>query len=437
MAACTAAREMYEERTVCIMDGSKSVCIEILSTWRRSKYALCYNRRVFNPRPYDIERCARPQDLNSFVGLNYKCQELYDEPRLAALRDTVLKPFWDHVFRIWCQSTPELFDYVHNWLCSRVQRPWYRVDCALILRSEQGAGKGVIMDKLAEVLGKQYMSKPPSLEHITGNAFNKHFFYRSLVMFLDEAFYAGSKATKNQMKTKITEPYVVINEKHVPQYTIERFSSVVLASNEDHVINREVKSRRYLCLGLNNSYAGVHRDGSEKSAYFATILQVDPQILCNYMCSVNLEGWSGRDVPATVEGEQQAIQSMSMEDKFVLNVLEDPNIIQEARLEYQRVHPDCRHVYERPEDMDPLGGPYVKSALFELFQRSVKRKLLPKQVFEILKESIPGVRNDPEKPRVHGKQERLLLFPNLEQARVAYKAKVGLKLHQFSNVNNE
>ena len=75
-------------------------------------------------------------------------------------------------------------------------------------------------------------------------------------MFLDEAFYAGSKATKNQMKTKITEPYVVINEKHVPQYTIERFSSVVLASNEDHVINREVKSRRYLCLGLNNSYAG-------------------------------------------------------------------------------------------------------------------------------------------------------------------------------------
>ena len=90
------------------------------------------------------------------------------------------------------------------------------------------------------------------------------------------------------------------------------------------------------------------------------------------MCSVNLEGWSGRDVPATVEGEQQAIQSMSMEDKFVLNMLEDPNIIQEARLEYQRAHPELRHVCELPEGTDALGGLYVKSALFELFQRSVK-----------------------------------------------------------------
>ena len=121
----------------------------------------------------------------------------------------------------------------------------------------------------------------------------------------------------------------------------------------------------------------------------------------------------------------------------MLNVLEDPNIIQEARLEYQKFHPDIRHTFERPEDMDPLGGLYVKSALFELFQRSVKRKILPKQVFQILKESIPGVKNDPTMPRLHGKQQRLLSFPNLEEARVAYKAKVGLKLHQFSNVNNE
>ena len=429
----TAAREMYEEKTACIIDGSKPVSIEIVPTWRRSKYALCYNRRVFNPRPYDMDMCAKPQDLNSFVGLRYRCQERYGEETLLRLRETVLKPFWDHVFRIWCQSTPELFTYVHNWLCSRVQRPWYRVDCALILRSEQGAGKGVIMDKLAEVLGKQYMSKPPSLEHITGNSFNKHYFYRSLVMFLDEAFYAGSKATKNQMKTKITEPYVVINEKHVPHYTIERFSSVVLASNEDHVINREVKSRRYLCLGLNNSHAGVHRDGSVQSAYFTTILKVDPQILCNYMCSVDLEGWSGRDVPETVEGEQQAIQSMSMEGKFVLNVLEDPNIIQQARLEYQRVHPDVRHTYEFPKDMDPLGGLYVTTVLFELFQKSVKRILTPKEAFKVIKQSIPGVKNDPTQFRIRGERARCLFFPELDEAREAYKAKVGLKLHQFSS----
>ena len=44
------------------------------------------------------------------------------------------------------------------------------------------------------------------------------------------------------------------------------------------------------------------------------------------------------------------------------------------------------------------------------------------------------VTNDPTKPQIRGDRVRLLSFPNIEEAREAYKAKVGLKLYEFSKL---
>ena len=425
------ALEMFQSQVAVIDTGEKPVCIKILETWRDSEYALFYINRVFNPRPYTDKKCASPLDLNSFVGLNYTPQHKLSEEEMKDLRDNQLKAFWDHVLLVWCKGDEEIFIYVHNWLCSRVQRPGMKIEAAIILRSEQGAGKGVVVEKLAQILGQSYESKPASLEHITGQGFNKKYFERCLVMFLDEAFYAGSKATKNQLKTKITDPYVTINEKFMPEYTVETFFSMILASNEDHVINREIKSRRYLCLHLDNKYAGVHPEGSEKAQYFKAIKAVDPQLLCDYMCSVDLDGWTGRAIPTTLEGENQAILSMSMEQRFVHELLSDPGIIQEARLEYQRVDEFDRKFYQPPENADPLEGLYVRSVIHSIFSKHVHRKSGPQKCFQIIKDMIPGVTNDPSQPRLHGKRARLLAFPELNVAREAYKCRVGLEKFNF------
>lgn len=426
------ALEIYQSKIIFINNGEKQIPVELLEVWGTNKYALSYTNLVFNPREYNELLCASPLELNSFVGLNYSPTKTLTAEELTYLRANELKTFWEHVRLVWCRGNEEIFIYVHNWLCSRVQRPGYKIQTCITLRSKEGAGKGVVIDKVAEILGSQYVSVPPSLEHITGEGFNREYFERCLMMFLDECFYAGSKATKNQLKTKITAPFITINEKYMPQYRVENFATLILASNEDHVINRDIQSRRFLCLNLDNKYAGIHAENSPERAYFNEILATDPQVLCNYMCSVDLDGWSGRAIPTTLEGETQALLSMSMEQRFVHEILADPGIIQEAKLEYQRVDEQDRKRYLPPDDADALEGLYVKSVLHSLFSKHVNHKSGPQKCFNIIKEMIPGVVNDTSKPRIHGKQVRLLMFPKLEVARNAYKIQSGLQHYRFS-----
>ena len=416
--------------------------VEPIKVWLKSKNCLVYDSVVFNPRPYSEKDCATPFQLNTFVGIAYPRTKIFSDEECRELEQHDLKPFWEHIFCIWCNKNEELFEFVRAWIWSKVVRPWYRVESALILQSEQGAGKGVIVNKIAEVLGLQYMSKPSSLDQITGNNFNRHYFENCLIMFLDEAFYAGSKATKNQVKTIITDSHISINEKFMPKYIIENFLSMVLASNEDHVINREVKSRRYLNLGLSNTYAGIHKDGSKEAQYFDTIRDIDPQLLSNYLHSLDFSNWTGRDIPTTLEGELQAFRSFSNHENFVLTVLQTPEFIQTCRVEYLQTPPGDRDRFELGDDKDALGGLYSRTHVYRHFKSEYSGYRATSQVFwEYFKKVVPSIAKYEQeycakharkrRARCDGGQYEVIFFPNLDVARAEYKKELKLVHYSF------
>ena len=418
----------YKHETFNIDTGEKKECVVPIVVWLNSRYALNYDGMTFNPRGYEDPRCAPPNLLNTFIGLAYPQKRTYTAEEMVDLEENELKPFWDHVDKVWCRGNPLLFDYIKHWIWSKVTRPWYHLESALILQSDEGAGKGVIVEKMCEVIGIRYMSKPPSLQSITGNTFNRQYFENCLVMFLDEAFYAGSKATKNQVKTIITDKYISVNEKFMPQFQVENFLSMVLASNEDHVVNRDVKSRRYLNLSLSNEYAGIHSDTSVKRKYFDAIWNVDPQVLSDYLHSMEVVEWRGTDIPTTLEGEEQAVLSFDSRQAFVHNIMVEPLSIQEARLEYQKFHPDIRHTFELAHDSDHLAGTYVKQELYNLYVDQSRGGFTFKrpQFFEYLEKFVPCIRFDTPRKRIHGKYYRMVYFPKLEVARQSYKDARGL-----------
>lgn len=405
--------------------------------WTASRFALKYHSMTFNPRGYNEKDCASPLELNTFTGISYPQRNRYTAAQMKDLEENELAPFWNHVEEVWCQKNETLFDYVKHWIWSKVTRPGYRVESAIVLQSEQGAGKGVIVEKVAEIIGLQYLSKPKSLDQITGNSFNKQYFENCLIMFLDEAYYAGSKATKNQVKTIITDRHISVNEKYMPQYQVESFISMVLASNEEQVVNRDVLSRRYLNLAVSNKFSGIHADGSEKRQYFDAIWKTNPQILSDYLHSMQVEAWRGTNIPTTLEGEQQSIMSFDSRQSFVYNFMVDPLLIQDARLERLKLAPEYRHTFELPEESDLLSGMYVKNDLYDLYCKQVRGgnyKYTYAQFFDYLEQKIPSSRKDICRKRIHRGTYRVLFLPELELAREEYKVAMHLKHIKFPNL---
>lgn len=420
----------HRDKTYFIDNGEKKIKINAMKEWYGSPYALTYKKIVFNPRPLFTPGAARPLDLNTFVGIAFPQKRQYTAEECRQLEQNELKLFLQHLKEIVCHGDEELFEYCFNWMWSKVTRPWHRINTALVMRSKEGAGKGVVVEKIAQILGCQYMSKPSSLENITGTNFNKQYFESCLVMFLDEAFYAGSKATKNQVKTLITDEWVTVNEKFMPMYQIENFSSMVLASNERHVINTDVESRRFVVMQVSNQRAGVHAEGSEGRNYFNSVIGTDPQLLSDYLHSIEgAPNWSGRDIPRTVAMEKQAIMSFNSLENFLLDVMRSPILIACCRLEYLKINPKDRDQYEPDPDKDPLEGVYGKHALYKYYLDNYRGGHQARKVvfYDYISEVISGfVETEANRYRLaHGQQEYFCSFPPIEVAREQYKIGKG------------
>ena len=67
-----------------------------------------------------------------------------------------------------------------------------------------------------------------------------------------KSFMLGAKKTKNSLKTKITDDEIVVHEKFLESYTIPNLMNLIIASNEEHVVNVDIGQRRYMTLDLDN-----------------------------------------------------------------------------------------------------------------------------------------------------------------------------------------
>ena len=79
-----------------------------------------------------------------------------------------------------------------------------------MLRGKRGSGKGILLNWLWRAWG-QHGCHISNAKHLTGN-FNAHL--RDCVMlFADEAFFAGDRAGEGVLKALITEPSLPIEGK--------------------------------------------------------------------------------------------------------------------------------------------------------------------------------------------------------------------------------
>jgi hypothetical protein len=233
--------------------------------------------------------------------------------------------FLDHTKRNVCGSNEEVYNFLLGWMARLVQKPASVGEVAVVLRGGKGVGKSFFAKQLGSLFGRHFLhiSNP---SHLVGN-FNAHL-RDVILLFADEAFYAGDRKHASILKTLITEETIQIEAKGVDVESAPNYVHLIMASNDDHVVPASGDERRYLVLD-------VGTEKQQQSAYFKAI---DEQMekggreaLLHLLRTMDLSDYDHRTVPQTAALREQKELSLGSEEDWWYHKLQDGVIFEQDR----------------------------------------------------------------------------------------------------------
>lgn len=223
--------------------------------------------------------------------------------------------FLAHVRDNVCAGNPEHFAYLLGWMARAVQEPDSPGEVAVVIRGGRGTGKSFFAKMFGRLFGRHYLQVSDS-KHLTGS-FNAHL-RDTVLLFGDEAFYAGDKKHESILKTLVTEEHLVIEGKGVDAEAGSNYVHLILASNEDWVVPAGLDERRFFALEVGEAHKQDH-------AYFKAITgdlyNGGLEHLLHFLLTYDLSAFEVRQVPKTQALRGQQIESLKGFEKYLYEQL--------------------------------------------------------------------------------------------------------------------
>lgn len=229
--------------------------------------------------------------------------------------------YLEHVKENVCGGDEELFQYVIKWMARAVQEPGTQGEVAIVIRGGKGTGKGVFANEFGKLFGRHFLQiANPS--HLVGN-FNAHL-RDVIVLFADEAFFAGDKKHESVLKMLITEDSIPIESKGIDTEPYANYTHLIMAANDPHVIRATGDERRYLVLESSDKQ-------QQNSEYFSALTKQQNEggreALLQFLQNVDLTDFQVRNVPQTEALQEQKLLSLSSEEEWWHGKLKDGTIL--------------------------------------------------------------------------------------------------------------
>jgi len=271
--------------TVATAKGNKRVNKALY--WLKHPNKRRYDRVVFQPG-----REVAEKDYNLWQGFAF-------EPK---------KGPWNlfrlHLREVVANGDMEVYAYVLNWMAHAVQRPWELPEVAIVLRGLQGTGKSILWRIFGSLFGPHYIvvNTPGQL----AGRFNMHLADK-VIVFAEEAFFAGDRKATSSLKARITEPFLAYEAKGRDIVQLPNFSRIVCSSNEDWVVPAAMDERRWCVLDVSDE----HKEDTEYfQALTAQMNQEGLSALLYALLEHNIEGFNPRVFPRTAALDENIEASM-------------------------------------------------------------------------------------------------------------------------------
>lgn len=283
-------------------DGPKAVSVPLGKWWMTHPNRRSYERVIFAPG----REVAGSYNLWTGFGVEPRpgTFELY----LAHLRENI------------CSGEEDHFEYLLGWMAAAVQKPGEQGHTAIVLQGSRGAGKGVFASEFGSLFGRHFMTVTNG-DHLVGK-FNAHL-RDCVVLFGDEAFYAGDKKHEGALKVLITESMLMTEKKGVDAQTGRNYTHVILASNDDWVVPAGENERRFFIMRVSDDKA---QDTKYFSAISKEMLSGGREALLHFLMHYDLSKFNVRDVPKTSALQAQKEHTFSAMEEWWYSKLQDGEI---------------------------------------------------------------------------------------------------------------
>lgn len=211
-------------------------------------------------------------------------------------------------------------EYILRFAAWCVQNPGKPAEAALVFQGDKGTGKGTFARALRDIFGQHGMQVFSS-KHLIGQ-FNAHL-RNCLLLFADEAFWAGDKQGESVLKGLITEPTLVIEQKGVDASQWSNRLKVIMAANADWVVPAGPMERRYAVFKVSPKQIG-------NVAYFdklnAELEAGGLAAMLHALIGLDLKKWHPRHIIKTIGLREQKQRSMGAIAEWFEGVLQDGRV---------------------------------------------------------------------------------------------------------------
>lgn len=270
--------------------------------WMSNPNRIRFSNVVFNPKGK-----AAPGELNMFMGLEHA-----PDPTASCEH---FKRFMREVI---CNGDDAKYWYLWNLLAWIAQNVGVKPSVALVMRGDQGTGKGTFATWIGEMFGQRYFLRVNNPDKIYNN-FNIEMMGK-LVIFFDEAVWSGSHKAKSRIKAYITEDRLLVEGKHKDAQEINSYCFIMIATNEEWAAPMDATERRFFVTDVSARYANNRayfdaleaerqNGGMAKLLYELTTHQIDKE-------------FNSRLAPVTMDGVSQVIRSQSPFCQYLYYILE-------------------------------------------------------------------------------------------------------------------
>ncbi len=261
----------------------------------------CYyskkNINLFDLWLSNIER-REVRSIGFNPAINYDTNDIFnlwkgfniDKEKAEEFNVNDAKPILEHIRNIWCNNNEDTFNYVIDWFAHVLQKPHKKIGVVLCLKSKQGAGKGIVLEKIAEIIGDNHYIQNSNANFLFGD-FNGMLEAKVLID-LDECFWGGDKKLESIVKNKITEKKQPINKKNKELYIIDDYANYIITTNNDWFAGLTEEDRRHYCIQLNNLLSGRMTD--EKYKMLKPVIEAPAGSFAKYLFNRDITNFNPR-----------------------------------------------------------------------------------------------------------------------------------------------
>jgi hypothetical protein len=210
----------------------------------------------------------------------------------------------NHIHEIICAGNETLSEYLLSWMARLFQQPSLPGEVAIVLKGEEGTGKGILCRAVLDILG-QHGLHITSSGHLVGR-FNAHL-RDCIALFADEAFFAGDRQHVGVLKALITEPSIAIEGKGRDVVVVKNRLHVMMSSNEDRVVPAGRAARRYAVFEVSEARLNDF-------SYFKDIqAELDAggrEAMLHELLNRDISDFEVRDIPVTAGLREQKALSL-------------------------------------------------------------------------------------------------------------------------------